>query len=343
MLISLSHLSYRVCDWIFILPALCDIAGSTLQGKFHNRLSLVGIGLMYIDASVWQMLRGSIIVFAGILSVVFLKRRLLYFQWVGMLVTVCGLALVGAASLFEPSAETFITSPAHAALGVFLVLLGSFATASQIIVEEVFLKKKNYLPLHVVGMEGFFGVFVMGFIILPIIHHSPGADLNGSFENQLDAIFQTMQSPALLFTSILLILSIAFFNYFGLAITHHLSAVHRSLLDALRSIFIWITSIFLFYVVGHQYGEPFHSGWSLVEIDGFALLVMGTLIFNKTLRLDCLPCAPPYSADTPTTREETSSVDSLTAHEGSPLLGSQLPTSAGTFDAPTSQVVSVNA
>ena len=28
-----------------------------------------GIGLVYVDASVWQMLRGSIIIFAGILSV----------------------------------------------------------------------------------------------------------------------------------------------------------------------------------------------------------------------------------------------------------------------------------
>lgn len=32
---------------------------------------LLGIGLLYIDASIWQMLRGSLIVFAGILSVCF--------------------------------------------------------------------------------------------------------------------------------------------------------------------------------------------------------------------------------------------------------------------------------
>ncbi len=44
------------------------------------------------------------------------------------------------------------------------MLLGSFATASQMIVEEVFLKKKNYHPLHVVGMEGFFGALIMGFV-----------------------------------------------------------------------------------------------------------------------------------------------------------------------------------
>lgn len=30
---------------------------------------LLGIGLLYVNASVWQMLRGSIIIFTGVLSV----------------------------------------------------------------------------------------------------------------------------------------------------------------------------------------------------------------------------------------------------------------------------------
>lgn len=56
----------------------------------------------------------------------------------------------------------------HVFLGVFLVLMGSLATASQMIVEEIFLKKKNYHPLHVVGMEGFFGTLIMGFVRFPL-------------------------------------------------------------------------------------------------------------------------------------------------------------------------------
>ena len=34
-----------------------------------NMFILIGIGLLYVDASVWQMLRGSIIIFTGIFSV----------------------------------------------------------------------------------------------------------------------------------------------------------------------------------------------------------------------------------------------------------------------------------
>ncbi|VDN32403.1 unnamed protein product [Dibothriocephalus latus] len=63
---------------------------------------------------------------------------------------------------------------------------------------------------------------------MPIIHHVPGHDLNGSYENQLDALYQTFQDPILLTTTILLILSIAFFNFFGLAVTGCLSVSVKS-------------------------------------------------------------------------------------------------------------------
>ncbi|BHF74134.1 hypothetical protein SprV_0401721800 [Sparganum proliferum] len=320
--------------WVFLLPAMFDVTGSTLQG----------IGLVYIDASVWQMLRGSIIVFVGILSTVFLRRRLWGFHWTGMMVTVFGLCLVGVASVFKPSTESLITSPAKAALGLLLVLLGSLATASQMIVEEVFLKKHGFHALHVVGMEGFFGMFVMGFIILPVIHHIPGHDLNGSYENQLDALYQTFQDPILLSTTILLILSIAFFNYFGLAVTGCLSAVHRTLLDALRSVFVWCTSLFLFYAVSHRFGEPFDPAWGLIEIDGFCMLVMGTLIFNKILRLDWIPCC---AESTPAIPDESVEVpgDSTTedSSERKPLLAGDASGDAGTFGSVDDQTTSVQA
>ena len=49
----------RVLTGIFVVPTICDLIGTTLSG----------IGLLYVPASVWQMLRGAIIIFAGILSV----------------------------------------------------------------------------------------------------------------------------------------------------------------------------------------------------------------------------------------------------------------------------------
>lgn len=45
--------SRNVFSWSFILPTIGDIGGS----------SLAGIGLLWVSASIWQMMRGSIIIF----------------------------------------------------------------------------------------------------------------------------------------------------------------------------------------------------------------------------------------------------------------------------------------
>ena len=51
--------------FIFLAPVCCDIAGTTLAG----------IGLILVDASIWQMLRGSIVLFTALLSKIFRTRR----------------------------------------------------------------------------------------------------------------------------------------------------------------------------------------------------------------------------------------------------------------------------
>ncbi|CAH8444614.1 unnamed protein product [Heterobilharzia americana] len=275
-----SLVSTPVFNWIFLLPTCCDLLGSTLAG----------IGLLYIDASIWQMLRGSLIVFAGILSVIFLKRRLRYFQWTGIMITVIGLALVGSKSVFsEHSIKTTVT---QSAIGLTLVLAGTFTSATQMIVEEVFLKNRGFHPLQAVGMEGIFGCLLMCGIVLPAIHYIPGNDLNGSYENVIDAIYQIGNDYILLGNCILYVFSIAFFNYCGLSITRSLSSIHRTLIDSLRTAFVWIFSLILYYVIGPPYGEPFSIGWGIIEIDGFALLIIGTLVHNRVLDITLLPCCP---------------------------------------------------
>jgi drug/metabolite transporter (DMT)-like permease len=59
---------------IFLPPAVCDILGT----------SLMYIGLNLTSASSYQMLRGSVIIFTGLLSVAFLNTRLHGYKWLGM-------------------------------------------------------------------------------------------------------------------------------------------------------------------------------------------------------------------------------------------------------------------
>jgi drug/metabolite transporter (DMT)-like permease len=265
-------------SFIFILPTICDLAGTTLAG----------IGLLYTNASVWQMLRGSIIIFSGILSVIFLKRKMYFHNWLGMGIVTAGLAVVGTSSILQNQAS----SDPKIGFGILLILAGQLANAIQMVVEETFLKKSGYAPLNVVGMEGLWGVIIMSIIIMPILYFIPGAD-NGSYENALDAFVQIGNSSSLLIFNIGYLLSIAFYNFFGLSVAKKLTSVHRTLIDACRTIFVWGLNISVYYLIWHffphdlpRYGEPW-TDYSYVQLGGFVLLVFGTLIYNGVIKVPC--------------------------------------------------------
>jgi hypothetical protein len=69
------------------LPAICDIAGTTLMN----------VGLLFVAASIYQMTRGALVLFVGLFSVWFLKRHLGLYKWFSLFVVVFGVAIVGLA------------------------------------------------------------------------------------------------------------------------------------------------------------------------------------------------------------------------------------------------------
>ncbi|OBT78320.1 hypothetical protein VF21_02228 [Pseudogymnoascus sp. 05NY08] len=81
------------------LPATCDILGTTLMNA----------GFLFVVASVYQMTRGMLVIWVGIFSVVFLKKKLYLFQWCALATVVLGVTLVGLAGSLQ--AED-VTKPA---------------------------------------------------------------------------------------------------------------------------------------------------------------------------------------------------------------------------------------
>lgn len=77
--------------FIFLPPALCDMTAT----------SLMYIGLILTSPSSFQMLRGALIVFTGLLSVAFLGRRLKIYEWLGILLVICGLVIVGLSNIIS--------------------------------------------------------------------------------------------------------------------------------------------------------------------------------------------------------------------------------------------------
>jgi len=121
--------------------------------------------------------------------------------------------------------------------------------------------------LKVVGFEGFFGMGMVTMMLF-VLYWIPGSDY-GSAESAPFAIAQLLGNPILLVTTIISVLSIAFFNFFGIMITKRLSSTARSTIDASRTVIIWIISLIMKW-------EKFN--W--LQSIGFFILVCGTFTYN---------------------------------------------------------------
>jgi len=281
-----SNLNQSCFQWIFLLPASLDLLGTTIAG----------VGLIYTYASVWQMLRGSIVIFTAMLSKCFLGRSLEIYQYVGLTFTVCGLALVGLAATLGAKDDSSSKSSKDMIFGIILIVLGQFCSAIQMVIEEKFLKKRKFHPMQVVGMEGFFGLFMMVCIVLPITTYVVPAPPDGStddirsvFHDEVfDGLYMMTDNLNILYFGIIYFASIGMYNVFGMGVAKKMSSVHRTLIDALRTTIVWSFDVILFYAGSGSAGEEL-TYYSILQCVGFILLIIGTLIYNKVLRL-CSSC-----------------------------------------------------
>lgn len=233
------------------------------------------------------------------------------------MVTMFGLVLVGLSSVFRDNHQG--SSQGQVVLGIVLILAGQSVSATQMIVEELFLKKRNFHPLQVVGMEGLFGVIFMSVIVLPVLYYIPGNQNHHSYENSLDALLMMKNDAKLLIMSILYICSISFYNFFGLSVTKSLTAVHRTLVDACRTIVVWVVDLFIYYVFDKSFGEAWDSRYGIFQVDGFLFLLLGTALYNELLIIPPLMPKPdpPQQGQASDEPED----DSPGSAEKEPLLG----------------------
>eukprot|EP00128_Syssomonas_multiformis_P017031 Colp12_sorted_trinity150504_noHs@30295 len=243
--------------WIFLLPTICDLTATTLMN----------VGLLFTNASVYQMLRGAMVIFTAMFSVIFLKRRLRLQHYLGLFFVVSGIAIVGLSSvLFESSGE----ASKDPVLGNILVLVAQVVVATQFVVEEKLIGKYEVPALQAVGWEGLWGVVIIT-IALPALQH---INIGGKpIEDTVQALYQMKNSWQLIVAVLGSVFSISFFNFFGISVTKFLSATHRTTIDSCRTLFIWIVTLIL--------------GWESfvwLQLVGFFVLVLGTFTYNEVFK-----------------------------------------------------------
>ncbi|NWV28753.1 S35F6 protein, partial [Origma solitaria] len=252
---------------LFLPPALCDMAAT----------SIMYVALNMTSASSFQMLRGSVVVFTGLLSVAFLGRTLERSHWLGILLTILGLALVGLADLRGSGGTEH--GLADVITGDLLILLAQVIVSIQMVLEEKFIFSHDVHPLQAVGTEGFFGFTILALLLVPL-SFIPAGRLSGNprgvLEDPADAFCQLRHRPLILAALLGNIGSISFFNFSGISVTKELSATTRMVLDSLRTVLVWALSLALRW-------ERFHA----LQIPGFLLLLAGAALYNGLHRALC--------------------------------------------------------
>ena len=253
----------KFIPFVWAIPAMCDLLGT----------STMYVGLTWTFAASFQMLRGSVIIFTGLLSVAFLGTRLKIHHWTGMVFVIIGLILVGVGDvLFSNQSET---ASRYTLAGDLLIVLAQVITAVQMTVEEKLIKKYKVPPLQAVGWEGVFGFFTLAIALIPMYFipwHLPHPEEvwqeTTRFEDTLDAFVMLGNNWKLLFASIGTVISIAFFNFAGLTVTSTMNATTRMVLDSVRTIFIWVFSL----AIGWQVFQP-------LQPVGYFVLFIGTCVY----------------------------------------------------------------
>eukprot|EP01062_Namystynia_karyoxenos_P001056 TRINITY_DN1036_c0_g1_i1.p1 TRINITY_DN1036_c0_g1~~TRINITY_DN1036_c0_g1_i1.p1 ORF type:complete len:746 (+),score=257.82 TRINITY_DN1036_c0_g1_i1:95-2239(+) len=281
--------------YLFALPACCDIVAT----------SLMYVGLTMIYSSIFQMLRGSVVIFTMFFSYVYFRRRPHPFQYLSAVLILLGLALVGISTFISKGNGCGAGSDAEKMmLGCILIVAGQIVQALQMVIEEKFLGEHNVPALLAVGLEGCFGLLFMSLIIIPM-HWIPSPFAGAGkrswptqhLEDVPSALHQISCNPLVVLPLLGTSFSIAFFNFSGVMITKRVSATVRMVLDSIRTVVIWAVSMMLHPVLdGMQGFDKLQFGW---QACGFVILLTGIMMYNRIFKV--VGFDPPFAEPIPDT------------------------------------------
>ncbi|KAH3760359.1 Integral membrane protein [Pelomyxa schiedti] len=271
---------------IMMVPCTFDLLASTLMT----------FGLIYISVSVFQMLRGSMVIFSSILSRIFLGRPIHYHQMVGLGICCVALVMVGTAGMLMPQPGIPSTA-AETMVGCCLVIFSQLIQAGQIVTEEFLLKNLSLDPLRVVGYEGLWGTLLMVFIACPLAYVIPGTDYStmphNSLENTIDSFMCMVTSADLIGCIVVFFVAVLLYNVYGMFVTDLFNAVNRTIFEAVRTTCIWVTDLVIYTIWPTSgFGEMW-SVWSWLELGGFVVLISSSFVYNGILKIPGIPYPAP--------------------------------------------------
>ena len=177
------------------LPSVLDLL-NTILGN---------VGLLWVNSSIYQMTRGSVVIFSAILSVKWLGRRLFSFHYWAIFLVIVAVVFVGLAGIQTSDSDS--EGAGMVIIGLLFIIAAQMVTAVQFITEEEFMneyKATKLDPVALVGFEGLWGL-VYFCVLAPYLTYTPASDEPISIlwhEDFNDTFVQLSNSMAVVWLSV---------------------------------------------------------------------------------------------------------------------------------------------
>ena len=240
-------------------------------------VSILMVGSLFIPMSLTMTLKGMRIVYSTVLVILIFKRKQRSFNWFGV-----GLAMVGVGL----AALSAVLNNPHLGesclIGVGLVLLSEFIRSLMVVSEEYLMKRMHCDPFFIIGLQGFWGMCILGAALVLSWLVIPGKDSGGSWENLESTIKLASESNAVIsFLSVLPVIIAAHFMC-SVMVTNLLSSVHNAMASVLMTALVWLIEIFTYYRIDTRMGNAW-GPYSALQLVGFALVVVALLVYDGTI------------------------------------------------------------
>jgi len=279
--------------FLLAIPAFTDTCST----------GLANIGLILLPASIYQMLKGSLIIMTFLMSKFIVKNKHTLDHYIAIPISTLGVILVGVSAYLtaedKEGEDNNSSSASQTLLGIVLMLIAMFILSIQFIFDEYFMRKYSIHPLVNIGWQGIFGFF-MNLILCGIFYFTKcgsysenekvpyfvenmctGDDKNvWRPENIVFALRQYVENGTLTVLVPITIIFMSSFNILGVSITKYGSATTRSVTDNVRSFLVWLWFLLPF----NQ--EDLIETFSVLQLFGFLCITAGAFIYNGMFKLE---------------------------------------------------------
>lgn len=263
---------------------------------------IANIGLILLPASIYQMLKGSVIVMTFLMSKFVVKNKHIIDHYIAIPISTLGVFLVGLSAYLnadEKESEERSANASKTLLGIVLMLISMFILSIQFIFDEYFMRKYKCHPLICIGYEGVFGFFINLFLCIIfsfikcasyknnekptyLVENMCTEDDKGNWypENILFTFRQLFNNSVLMVIVPTVIIFMSSFNILGVSITKYGSATTRSVTDNVRSFIVWLWFLMPFN------NKKLIEHFSFLQLFGFLCICFGAFIYNGLFKIE---------------------------------------------------------